>query len=74
MINPIDLQSGCPEQKLAATCSFCNKHYREVGPLVEGPAFDDGCSYSLGEVGKRLDMPPQRVCEIETQALEKLGP
>jgi len=33
---------------------------------------EDGCSYSLEEVGQRLQMPRERVREIETQVLVRL--
>lgn len=32
-----------------ASCSFCRKSYRDVGPLVEGPDAGNGRAYICGD-------------------------
>ncbi len=42
MSNPSDQKPGRPQHTPDTKCSFCQKHYRDVGPLVEGPTLAGG--------------------------------
>ena len=48
------------EQKKNAYCSFCRKHYREVGPLVEGPGDVYICGDCVDLCSKILDQERRR--------------
>ena len=54
MLNPYEAPKTNPKPRQEGYCSFCERDYRDVGPLVEGPDLAYICGTCCDSVRERF--------------------